>query len=92
MASFLHRFFDAVFGGVLGAFWPPFGRHFGVILVTFSVQEVTRSEKVDFQKNLIKPVVFLMILRVGGTQMTPFWVPEATFGTSKNDVDFCIDF
>ena len=58
LASMSHRFFDVVFGGVLGAFWPPFGSRLGAILITFSLPEGARSEKVALQKMLITPVVF----------------------------------
>ena len=48
---FSHRFFDVVFGDVLEAFWPPFGRRFGVISSNFSLQAATRRGKRDFHEN-----------------------------------------
>jgi hypothetical protein len=58
LSHFAYAILGSIFGTILGAFLAPFGRHFGVILVTFSVQEVPRSEKVDFQKTLGIPYVF----------------------------------
>ena len=72
--------------------WAPSWEAFGVVLATFPVQEGTRSAKVDFQKKACKICRFLMILRVGGVQTVPFWVPEATFGSLEKRITFCIDF
>ena len=55
---FAYAILWSIFGGVLGAFWPPFGRHFGIILRAFSVEEAPRSEKHDFSKTICFPMVF----------------------------------
>ena len=31
-------------------------------------------------------------MKIGGPQMTPFWLSEAIFSTSGNDLDLFIDF
>ena len=44
----LHRFLS-----ICGSVLAPFGSHLELILVTFGVQKVARSEKVEFSKMLI---------------------------------------
>ena len=87
-ASIFRRRFWRCFGSILGSIREAFWGHFG----DFFEPRGHSERKSRFSKKPYKTCRFLMILRVGGAQTMPFWLPGATFGTSKNDVDFCIDF
>ena len=72
------------FGSILASIWEAFGSHFENLFGPKGYSE----RKHRFSKKHEKPLVFIAKMRVGGLQMTTFWLPGGTFSTLGNGVDF----